>query len=354
MGLASAPAACSRAPGRMTSRSRRRGRAAPRDLGRLGLQRVRVAGGIDLPGAGRCRRGTGIGVQLRDRRMGVFARGPAVGPSAQWWNGSGWSPFSSLGSAPGRDTVYPAVQRAGRSRALPWLWGRHHPTRRFRPSRAGICCQPWDARSGSFESLGGRGPSGNRARILFTGARSPGVGEVPTRRVRARCDESCTPPARTDPGSLRRTLRPLTRRALTTPSRQSVAASCALRALRVAPARGQARGRAWTPPTRSKGTSACLDRMIEGNRRNLGRRPTLTQRGPAGEVHSRVRRRAEDSRLRVPTRVSRTASTCRLRRARARSTWRRAQGARRWAVELGISRRRSSPPAAAPPRRSFA
>ncbi len=175
MGLASAPAACSRAPGRMDVFAvGAAGALLHATWDGSGFSEFESLGGIDLPGVGPTPlAGQVSACNCGDRRMGVFARGPAGDLLLKWWNGSGWSPFSSLGSPQERDTVYPAVQRAAPIASAPVACG--GGTTRLdvfvRGPRGDLLHSRWDGKEWKvFESLGGPRSPATGARILFTGA----------------------------------------------------------------------------------------------------------------------------------------------------------------------------------------
>ena len=174
MGLASAPTACSRSPGRMDV-------FAVGAAGALlhstwdgeGFSEFESLGGIDLPGTTPAPlSGPVSACNCGDRRMGVFARGPAGELLLKWWNGSGWSPFASLGSPQEPDGLYPAVRRAVPLSSAPVACG--GGTTRLdvfaRGPRGDLLHSFWDGKEwNTFTSLGMPRSPATGARIPFTG-----------------------------------------------------------------------------------------------------------------------------------------------------------------------------------------
>lgn len=174
LGLASAPTACSRATGRMDVFAIGAAGAllhATWDAG--GFSEFESLGGLDLPNTtpGPVS-GQVSACNCGDRRMGVFARGPAGDLLLKWWNGSAWSPFASLGSPQEPDGVYPAVRRASPISSAPAACG-GGSTRLdvfARGPRGDLLHSWWDGHEWNvFESLGMPRSLSTGAGIPFTG-----------------------------------------------------------------------------------------------------------------------------------------------------------------------------------------
>ena len=174
LGLASAPSACSRVPGRMDVFAiGAAGALLHATWDAAGFSEFESLGGIDLPNTSPGPiSGQVSACNCGDRRMGVFARGPAGDLLLKWWNGSAWSPFASLGSPQEPDCVYPAVRRAAPISSAPAGCG--GGTTRLdvfaRGPRGDLLHSWWDGQGWNvFESLGmPRSPS-TGAWIPFTG-----------------------------------------------------------------------------------------------------------------------------------------------------------------------------------------
>jgi hypothetical protein len=174
MGLASAPAACSRGPGRMDVFAvGAAGALLHATWDAAGFSEFESLGGIDVVGAMPAPiAGSVSACNCGDRRMGVFARGPAGDLLLKWWNGSDWSPFASLGSPQECDEVYPAARRAVPISSAPAGCG--GGTTRLdvfaRGPRGDLLHRRWDGKEWNFfESLGMPRSRTTGARIPFTG-----------------------------------------------------------------------------------------------------------------------------------------------------------------------------------------
>jgi hypothetical protein len=175
MGLASGPSACSRAPGRMDVFAvGAAGALLHATWDGTGFSEFESLGGIDLPGMREMPiAGPVSASSCGDRRMGIFARGPAGDLLLKWWNGSEWSPFSSLGSPQEREPAYPAVQfqvpigsapvgcGGGTTRLDVFVRGPH----------GDLLHSVWDGKDWKvFASIGAPRAPASGARIPFTGA----------------------------------------------------------------------------------------------------------------------------------------------------------------------------------------
>jgi hypothetical protein len=174
LGLASAPSACSRAPGRMdVFVIGAAGALLHATWDATGFGEFESLGGVELPNT---KPGPVSGqisaCNCGDSRIGIFARGPAGDLLLKWWNGSGWSPFTSLGSPQEPDCLYPAVRRAAPISSAPVACG--GGTSRLdvftRGPRGDLLHSSWDGQQWTlFASMGmPRSPS-TGAWIPFTG-----------------------------------------------------------------------------------------------------------------------------------------------------------------------------------------
>jgi hypothetical protein len=173
LGLASAPSVCSRVSGQMDVFAiGAAGALLHATWDPAGFSELESLGGIDLPNTSSGPiSGHVSACSCGDRRMGVFARGPAGDLLLKWWNGSAWSAFASLGSPQEPDCLYPAVRRAASISSAPAACG-GGATRLdvfARGPRGDLLHSWWDGQEWHvFESLGmPRSPTG--AWIPFTG-----------------------------------------------------------------------------------------------------------------------------------------------------------------------------------------
>jgi hypothetical protein len=112
VGLASAPSACSRAPGRMDVFAvGSSGGLVHSAWDGAGFAEFESLGGVVLM-EGRAEepvRGPISACSCGASAMAIAARGAAGDLLVKWWNGAKWTPFASLGFATEPDSVYPAV-----------------------------------------------------------------------------------------------------------------------------------------------------------------------------------------------------------------------------------------------------
>jgi len=172
MGLAGAPSACSRAPGRMDVfavgaagallHTTWDGEAFGEfeSLGGLGPRgEAPIAGPISACNCGSA--------------MAVFTRGAPGDLLLKWWNGSSWSAFESLGAPREPDSLYPAVGVLVPLSSAPVACG-GGSTRLdvfARGPRGDLLHKLWDGKTWSaFESLGMARSASSDAWIPFTGA----------------------------------------------------------------------------------------------------------------------------------------------------------------------------------------
>jgi hypothetical protein len=174
MGLAGAPAACSREPRRMDVFAvGMAGGLLHAKWDESGFGEFESLGGIEGT-AGRsepvssaisaCNCGT--------RAMAVLTRGPAGDLRLNWWNGTRWSGFESLGAPQEPDATYPAVQRGVPISSAPVGCGRG-ATRLdvfVRGPRGDLLHKWWGGTEWSgFESLGMPVSARTGSRIPLTG-----------------------------------------------------------------------------------------------------------------------------------------------------------------------------------------
>lgn len=176
MGIAGAPAACSRAPARMDV-------FAVGSAGALlhcawdgaGFSEFESLGGALSPGAvgGEVPVAGSISVcNCGGKAMGVFARGASSDLLLKWWNGQRWTPFSSLGSPEDRDPSYPAVTRAVPLAGPPAACGGGSARLDVfaRGPGGDLLHKWWDGKTWSaFESRGMPHSASSSKRIPFTG-----------------------------------------------------------------------------------------------------------------------------------------------------------------------------------------
>jgi hypothetical protein len=180
MGLASAPAACSRAPGSMDV-------FAVGAAGALlhttwhgnefaefeSLGGVVREGRAEEPLAGPIS-ATNCGAQA----MAVAARGGAGDLIVKWWNGTSWTPFGSLGFATQPDSIYPAVEISVPLTSAPVACGGGLARLDIfaRGPRGDLLHKRWDGKSWTpFESVGRPPSSQSDAPTAFAGVSLAGV-----------------------------------------------------------------------------------------------------------------------------------------------------------------------------------
>jgi len=111
MGLASAPSACSRDPGRMdVFATEWSGRLLGSAWDSGGFAEFEPLGNVVLAdGRSEPVRGPISACSCGARAMAIAARGAAGDLLIKWWDGAKWTPFASLGFITEPDPVYPAV-----------------------------------------------------------------------------------------------------------------------------------------------------------------------------------------------------------------------------------------------------
>jgi hypothetical protein len=175
MGLASAPAACSREPGKMDVFAvGSAGALLHTTWDETGFSEFESLGGLE-GGAGRSEPVLGplATCNCGSCSVAVLARGSSGALFLKWWNGTRWSGFESLGEPQEHDQTYPAVKRAVPLASAPMACGRG-ATRLdvfARGPRGDLLHKWWDGRTWSgFESLGMPVSAHSGARIPFTGS----------------------------------------------------------------------------------------------------------------------------------------------------------------------------------------
>ncbi len=176
MGFASAPTACSRAPGHMDVFA----------VGAAGgllhctwdgaaFSEFESLGGAIPPGAAEGTApiaGSISACSCGGKAMGVFARGAFGDLLLKWWNDAKWTPFASLGTPEDRDPSYPVVGRAVPLAGPPAACG-GGSTRLdvfARGPGGDLLHRWWDGKSWSvFESMGMPRSASSSLRIPFTG-----------------------------------------------------------------------------------------------------------------------------------------------------------------------------------------
>jgi hypothetical protein len=179
MGLASPPAACSLGPDRIdvfalgpdgdllhTSRNR----AGWSGFDSLGMPTIRRAGAEQPAPLSGPLAVCGCG----PTRMGVFVRRSRGDLLLDWWDGTRWSGFTSLGMAEVEDALYPAVNVAAPLTGPPAAcsWGPGRMDVFIRGPGGEMLHKCWNSKDWSrYESLGMPIRRGDRLRgIPFTGA----------------------------------------------------------------------------------------------------------------------------------------------------------------------------------------